>query len=248
MAKTIFSTPSLTTFCRLEDLDLTCIDQHITTNKAVLKYRPNIANDWRHKRGGHADYRDTVLRRLAHSPSDTAHHTSHPSTSIQALRVLTRVAPRNHGRSRCPGENLSYRLVSGVACSRRRSGHHVSARGEARSALAYREFGDPGRRTEAAHQRRDPLRHRVIGRSLCARVAPHRARRQIRRRPLRTHPDQPEHRSETSVKYDYWSVETGVQTVVKRAPAELAGRYRGCRAPGIRRTQPLYASNYAVCS
>ncbi|MDN6747780.1 MAG: ISL3-like element ISBli1 family transposase [Brevibacterium sp.] len=68
MDNPIFSTPDLTTFCRLDTLDLTCIGQHITAHKAVLKCRPNTADDWCRRCGGHGDIRDTVLRRLAHEP------------------------------------------------------------------------------------------------------------------------------------------------------------------------------------
>ncbi|SMX65576.1 zinc-finger of transposase IS204/IS1001/IS1096/IS1165 [Brevibacterium antiquum] len=68
MSKPIFSIPDLTTFARLDTLDLTCIGQHITAHKAVLKCRPNTADDRCRRCGGHGDIRDTVLRRLAHEP------------------------------------------------------------------------------------------------------------------------------------------------------------------------------------
>ncbi|SMX95813.1 ISL3 family transposase [Brevibacterium sp. LE-L] len=68
MDKPIFSTPDLTTFARLDTLDLTCIGQHITAHKAVLKCRPTTADDWCRRCGGHGEARDTVLRRLAHEP------------------------------------------------------------------------------------------------------------------------------------------------------------------------------------
>ncbi|SMY03533.1 ISL3 family transposase [Brevibacterium aurantiacum] len=68
MAKPTFSTPDLTTFCRLDTLDLTCIGQHITGHKAILECRPNTADDWCRRCGGHGIVRDTVVRRLAHEP------------------------------------------------------------------------------------------------------------------------------------------------------------------------------------
>lgn len=68
MAKPTFSIPDLTTFCRLNDLDLTCIGQHITAHNAILKCRPNTTDNWCHRCGGHGEIRDTVLRRLAHEP------------------------------------------------------------------------------------------------------------------------------------------------------------------------------------
>ncbi|AZL07373.1 MULTISPECIES: ISL3 family transposase [Brevibacterium] len=68
MDKPTFSTPDLTTFCRLDALDLTCIGQHITAHKAVLKCRPNTTDEWCRRCSGHGDIRDTVVRRLAHEP------------------------------------------------------------------------------------------------------------------------------------------------------------------------------------
>ncbi|SMX95377.1 ISL3 family transposase, partial [Brevibacterium aurantiacum] len=68
MAKPTFSTPDLTTFCRLDTLDLACIGQHITGHKAILECRPNTADDWCRRCGGHGIIRDTVVRQLAHEP------------------------------------------------------------------------------------------------------------------------------------------------------------------------------------
>ncbi|GAA3852816.1 hypothetical protein KACC15558_35020 [Brevibacterium ammoniilyticum] len=68
MAKPTFSTPDLTTFARLDSLDLTCIGQHITGHTAILECRPNTADDWCRQCGGHGVVRDTVVRRLAHEP------------------------------------------------------------------------------------------------------------------------------------------------------------------------------------
>ena len=68
MSKPTFSTPDLTTFCRLDTLDLTCIGQHITGHKAILECQPNTADDWCRRCGGHGIVRDTVVRRLAHEP------------------------------------------------------------------------------------------------------------------------------------------------------------------------------------
>jgi len=45
VAKPTFSTPDLTTFCRLDTLDLTCTGQNITGHKAILECRPNTADD-----------------------------------------------------------------------------------------------------------------------------------------------------------------------------------------------------------
>src|SRR5699024_1736308 len=71
VAKPTFSTPDLTTFCRLDTLDLTCTGQHITGHKAILECRPNTADDCCRRCGGHGIVRDTVVRRLAH---DRVHH------------------------------------------------------------------------------------------------------------------------------------------------------------------------------
>ncbi|PXA78651.1 ISL3 family transposase, partial [Auritidibacter sp. NML120636] len=68
MSKLTFSSPDLTTFCRLDSLDLTCIGRHITGHKAILECQPNTADDWCRRCGGHGIVRDTVVRRLAHEP------------------------------------------------------------------------------------------------------------------------------------------------------------------------------------
>jgi transposase len=68
VAKPTFSTPDLTTFCRLDTLDLTCTGQNITGHKAILECQPNTADDWCRRCGGHGIIRDTVVRQLAHEP------------------------------------------------------------------------------------------------------------------------------------------------------------------------------------
>ena len=68
MSKPTFSSPDLTTFCRLDSLDLTCIGQHITGHKAILECQPSTADDWCRRCGGHGIVRDTVVRRLADEP------------------------------------------------------------------------------------------------------------------------------------------------------------------------------------
>src|SRR5699024_2739268 len=62
------ATPHLPAFRRPHTPDLTCTGQHITGQKAILECRPNTADDWCRRCGGHGIVRDTVVRRLAHEP------------------------------------------------------------------------------------------------------------------------------------------------------------------------------------
>lgn len=63
-----FTTPDLTTFCRLDDHGLAVTGQHITPAKAVLACRPVQPDDWCHRCGCHGTPRDSVVRELAHVP------------------------------------------------------------------------------------------------------------------------------------------------------------------------------------
>ena len=109
MAKPTFSTPDLTTFCRLDTLDLACIGQHITGHKAILECRPNTADDWCRRCGGHGIIRDTVVRQLAHEPfghrPTTLHIRLRRYKCIECGRVWRQdtTAPDLHSRGRFSG-------------------------------------------------------------------------------------------------------------------------------------------------
>lgn len=63
-----FTTPDLTTFCRLDDLGLDVVGQHLSSECAVLLCRPIEADDWCHRCGCHGRVRDSVVGELAHTP------------------------------------------------------------------------------------------------------------------------------------------------------------------------------------
>lgn len=90
MAKPAFWVPDLTTFSRLDALDLTCIGQYVIAHKSILKCRPNTADDWCRRCGGHVDPRDTVIRKLMHEPfGHRPTVLSHQNSLLQMLRVRT---------------------------------------------------------------------------------------------------------------------------------------------------------------
>jgi hypothetical protein len=68
-----FATPDVTTFCRLDELGLVVVGQHLQPDRAVLACR--VADDaveeadrWCRRCGCEGRPRDTVTRRLAHEP------------------------------------------------------------------------------------------------------------------------------------------------------------------------------------
>ena len=73
MPDATFATPDVTTFCRLDELGLVVVGQHLQPDRAVLACR--VANDaveeadrWCRRCGCEGRPRDTVTRRLAHEP------------------------------------------------------------------------------------------------------------------------------------------------------------------------------------
>ncbi|WP_024476406.1 ISL3 family transposase [Arthrobacter sp. CAL618] len=63
-----FATPDLTTFCRLDELGLVAVGQHLDPKRAVLECRVFEPDAWCNGCGTEGMPRDTVIRRLAHEP------------------------------------------------------------------------------------------------------------------------------------------------------------------------------------
>ncbi|SJN17353.1 ISL3 family transposase [Luteococcus japonicus] len=68
MSQCSYTTPDVTTFCRLDDLGLVVVGQHLTAERAGLLCRPVSPDDWCHRCGCHGQPRDSVTRELAHVP------------------------------------------------------------------------------------------------------------------------------------------------------------------------------------
>ena len=68
MLDAIFATPDLTTFCRLDELGLVVVGQHLQPDRAVLACRveEDDAARWCRRCGCEGSPRDSVTRRLAH--------------------------------------------------------------------------------------------------------------------------------------------------------------------------------------
>ena len=70
MPDATFARPDLTKFCRLDDLGLEVVGQHLEPDRAVLACRVLDADDgsegWCRRCGCQGAPRDTVTRRLAH--------------------------------------------------------------------------------------------------------------------------------------------------------------------------------------
>jgi transposase len=63
-----FARPDLTAFCRLDELGMEVLGQHLAPNRAVLACRLIEADSWCRRCGGEGSARDTVTRPLAHEP------------------------------------------------------------------------------------------------------------------------------------------------------------------------------------
>jgi transposase len=63
-----FTRPDLTTFCRLDELDLRVVGQRIEASRAVLACRVNEPDEWCRLCGAKGVPRDSVVRWLAHEP------------------------------------------------------------------------------------------------------------------------------------------------------------------------------------
>jgi transposase len=63
-----FACPDLTTFCRLDDLGLQVVGQHLEPDRAVLACRVTEPDRWCRWCGCEGVPRDSVTRRLAHEP------------------------------------------------------------------------------------------------------------------------------------------------------------------------------------
>jgi transposase len=68
VSHTIFHAPDLTTFCRLEELGLEAVGQHLGPERAIIECRVVEPDQWCRRCGAEARPRDTVARRLAHEP------------------------------------------------------------------------------------------------------------------------------------------------------------------------------------
>lgn len=68
MIHATFATPDLTMFCRLDELGLVAVGQHLAPDRAVLECRVVGTDEWCSHCGAEGAPRDTVTRELAHEP------------------------------------------------------------------------------------------------------------------------------------------------------------------------------------
>ncbi|WP_345376832.1 ISL3 family transposase, partial [Promicromonospora umidemergens] len=68
MSHATFAAPDLTMFCRLDELGLVAVGQHLEPDRAVIECRVAEPDPWCRKCGTEGVPRDTVMRRLAHEP------------------------------------------------------------------------------------------------------------------------------------------------------------------------------------
>ncbi|MBC7442662.1 MAG: ISL3 family transposase [Ramlibacter sp.] len=99
MPQTTFARPDLTTFCRLDQLGLQAVGQHLEHGRAVLECRVLERDDWCRACGCAGVPRDSVTRRLAHEPM-----------GWRATTLLVRVR-----RYQCTGCGRTWRQDTGKA-------------------------------------------------------------------------------------------------------------------------------------
>ena len=68
MPDATFTTPDLTTFCRLDELGLQVVGQRLEPGRAVLACKLAQEDPWCRRCGAQGALRDTVVRELAHEP------------------------------------------------------------------------------------------------------------------------------------------------------------------------------------
>ena len=68
MPDATFACPDLTTFCRLNELDLEVVGQRLESDRAVLACRVVEPDEWCRRCGCQGTARDTGVRRVAHEP------------------------------------------------------------------------------------------------------------------------------------------------------------------------------------
>lgn len=68
MTDATFARSDLTTFCRLDELGLEVVGQHLEPDCALLSCRVVEADPWCRRCGCEGRPRDSVTRRLAHEP------------------------------------------------------------------------------------------------------------------------------------------------------------------------------------
>ena len=103
MLHATFAAPDLTTFCRLDELGLEAIGQHVGPDRAVLECRVHHADPWCRKCGAEGVPRDTITRQLAHEPFG-----HRPTTLLVRVR-----------RYRCTGCGRTWRQDTSKAAEQR---------------------------------------------------------------------------------------------------------------------------------
>jgi len=98
-----FVRPDLTTFCRLDELGLEAVGQHLGPGQAVIECRVVEADPWCRSCGAEGAPRDTVTRRLAHEPFG-----HRPTTLLVRVR-----------RYRCGNCGRTWRQDTDLAAERR---------------------------------------------------------------------------------------------------------------------------------
>lgn len=103
-----FTTPDLTTFTRLDELGLQATGQHISASKTIVRCRVVDPDDWCHQCGAKGIPRDTVTRRLAHTPCGWKPTTLHIRVRRYACSGCGHVWRQDTSKAAAPRAKLSY--------------------------------------------------------------------------------------------------------------------------------------------
>jgi transposase len=187
---TAFARPSLTSFCRLDELGLVVVGQRLEPKRAVLACRVAEDDRWCRRCGDEGSPRDSVTRQLAHEPFGWR-----PTTLLVTVRRYRcsgcgHVWRQDTTKAAEPRARLSRRALrwalEALVCQ------HLTV---ARIAEALAVSWDTANDAVLAEGRRvlindpDPFRRRAGHRRGRTLLAAHPPRRQVRHGDHRPHPD-----------------------------------------------------------
>ena len=161
MLDATFARPDLTTFCRLDDLGLEVVGQHLEPDRAVLACRVREPDRWCRRCGGEGVARDSVTRRLAHEPfgwRPTTLLVTVPRYRCSELPACLASGPQPGGGA--AGQAHPRRAALGAGRDRLSAPDRRPGRRGPRGGVEHRQRRGPGRGQAGPYRRPGPVRRR----------------------------------------------------------------------------------------
>ena len=244
MPDATFATPDVTTFCRLDELGLVVVGQHLQPDRAVLACR--VADDA-------VEEADRWCRRCGCEGRPAGHR--HPSPGARAaglaaddaaaldpplpVRWLRACVARGHQPRRgAAGEADPHRAAVGAGRAGLPAPHRRASRRGPRGVVEHRQHRRARRGPARPARRPDPLRRRAGDRRRRARVAAHPPRRQVRHRRHRPDPGPGQDRPVAAAGHGRRPLQAGVQAWLASRPRPGATAWRSSRWTGSPDSRP----------